>query len=134
MVNLCCSALITTFLLQATHIYKEARFFASMVATTLTELAQQQGMPIALLIFIIVWSLAWKGIAWWRSARNNHLVWFILFFFIHTLGILEILYIFLFSRKEFLASFRSSGSQKRTARIRPTRIASAKKVSLSRRR
>ncbi|PIN93728.1 hypothetical protein COU54_02065 [Candidatus Pacearchaeota archaeon CG10_big_fil_rev_8_21_14_0_10_31_24] len=55
-------------------------------------------MPIALLVFVIVWNLIWKGFAWWKSARNNHPVWFIAFILIQTMGILEILYIFLFSK------------------------------------
>ena len=46
----------------------------------------------------VVWSMAWKGIALWRAGRNSHLVWFIVLFLVNTLGILEIIYIFAFSR------------------------------------
>jgi methionyl-tRNA synthetase len=46
----------------------------------------------------IVWSTVWKGIALWRAGRNAHLGWFIALFIINTLGILEIIYIFAFSR------------------------------------
>jgi len=48
----------------------------------------------------VVWTMAWKGIALWRAGRNGHLVWFIVMFIINTLGILEIIYIFAFSRRE----------------------------------
>ena len=48
----------------------------------------------------IVWSMAWKGIALWRAGRNGHLAWFIALFIINTLGILEIIYIFAFSRRK----------------------------------
>ena len=62
------------------------------------------GMPNALLItvFIVlmVWSIVWKGIALWRAGRNNHLAWFIVMLIINTVGILEIIYIFAFSRKK----------------------------------
>ena len=51
-----------------------------------------------LLIIAQVWSLAWKGVAWWKSARKGHIIWFVVFIITNTLGILEILYIFLFSK------------------------------------
>lgn len=44
---------------------------------------------------LIIWSLIWKGIALWRAARNNDKWWFIAFLVVHTLGILEIIYIYL---------------------------------------
>ena len=48
----------------------------------------------------IVWSMVWKGIALWRAGRNGHLVWFIVLFIVNTVGILEIIYIFAFSRRQ----------------------------------
>jgi hypothetical protein len=53
-----------------------------------------------LLVLSIVWTLPWKGVALWKSARNRHLVWFIVLLIVNTLGILEIIYIFGFSRKK----------------------------------
>lgn len=53
-----------------------------------------------LLILLIVWSAAWKGIALWRAGRNRHLAWFIVMCILNTAGILEIIYIFAFSRKK----------------------------------
>ncbi len=50
------------------------------------------------IIFLIIWSLVWKYIALWKCGRNNQLGWFLVFVFIHTLGILEIVYL-LFFRK-----------------------------------
>jgi len=47
----------------------------------------------------ILWTLPWKGVALWKSARANSLLWFVVLFLINTLGILEILYIFVFSKK-----------------------------------
>ena len=52
------------------------------------------------LIIAVIWSMAWEGIALWRAGRNAHLVWFIVLFLVNTLGILEIIYIFAFSRKK----------------------------------
>lgn len=48
----------------------------------------------------IVWSVPWKGVALWKAARNSHKIWFIAILILNTLAILEILYIFIFSRKK----------------------------------
>ena len=49
---------------------------------------------------VVVWSMAWKGIAMWKAGRNDHLAWFIVLFVLNTAGILPIVYIFAFSRKK----------------------------------
>lgn len=54
---------------------------------------------IAILI-IIAWTLPWKGVALWKSARNDQLAWFIVLLLVNTLGILEILYIFFFQKQK----------------------------------
>jgi hypothetical protein len=48
------------------------------------------------LALLIIWSLAWKGVGLWRAGRNNQLIWFIALLIFNTVGILPILYIFLF--------------------------------------
>jgi len=53
-----------------------------------------------LAVFITVWSIVWKGLALWRSARKEHKYWFIALLVINTLGLLEILYLFVFSKKK----------------------------------
>ncbi|MFH1307635.1 MAG: DUF5652 family protein [archaeon] len=67
------------------------------MAYGLEEIASELGVSALALVLIIIWSIIWKAIALWKSARRNHLVWFILLLVINTLGILEILYIFLFA-------------------------------------
>jgi len=62
------------------------------------DLAATLGISPALLAVIAVWSLIWMGIAMWKSARKNHVIWFVVFLLVHTLGILDILYIFVFSK------------------------------------
>jgi len=57
------------------------------------------------LIFIIIaalWTIPWKGIALWKSAKNGQKGWFVVLFLINTLAILEIIYIFFFSQKKNL--------------------------------
>jgi len=47
---------------------------------------------------ILIWSLPWKAAALWRSARRGHLIWFLVLIILNTLAILDILYIFIFSK------------------------------------
>lgn len=47
-----------------------------------------------LIILVVLWSLVWKGLALWRSARRGDKWWFIAFLIVNTLGILEIIYLF----------------------------------------
>ncbi len=47
-----------------------------------------------LVAIIVLWSLVWAGIALWESARRGDKKWFIVFLVVHTLGILEMIYIF----------------------------------------
>ncbi|MBI2004275.1 hypothetical protein HYS72_02305 [Candidatus Pacearchaeota archaeon] len=69
-----------------------------MVSNYLTELATQLGVPLWLFAIIFVWIITWKLIALWKSARNTHVVWFIVLAVVNTVGILEILYIYVFSK------------------------------------
>jgi hypothetical protein len=57
-------------------------------------------MPWLIIPLAIAWEAVWKGIALWKAGRNDHLVWFICLFIFNTLGILPIIYIFAFSKKE----------------------------------
>lgn len=50
------------------------------------------------LILGMIWTLAWKGWALWLSARKGHKIWFVAMLILSTLGILPILYIFVFSK------------------------------------
>ena len=52
-----------------------------------------------ILLLILFWTLPWKGIALWKAAKNNHKKWFIVLLLVNTLAILEIIYIFYFSKK-----------------------------------
>ena len=53
-----------------------------------------------LLTLLAIWSVFWKGLALWRSARKTSKYWFVALLVINTLGILEILYLFVFSKPE----------------------------------
>jgi methionyl-tRNA synthetase len=61
---------------------------------------QLMSQNLLLLSLLIAWSLFWKGIALWKSARNDHKGWFISILLLNTLGILEMIYIFVVNRKK----------------------------------
>ena len=48
---------------------------------------------------LMIWSMVWDGIALWKAARNGSKPWFIVILLLNTVGILEILYIFVFGKK-----------------------------------
>ncbi len=50
------------------------------------------------IMLLVVWSLIWKGLALWKAARLGHRNWFIALLIINTLGILDILYLYIFSK------------------------------------
>lgn len=54
-----------------------------------------------LFVFLaVLWQAPWKGVALWKAARNRHIGWFIAIFILNTMAILEIIYIFAFSKKK----------------------------------
>jgi hypothetical protein len=61
-------------------------------------------LPVWLIILIVILALfdsVMKLIALWKSARNNHLVWFICLAIFNTIGILPIVYLVLNKQKTF---------------------------------
>lgn len=53
------------------------------------------------IIFLItLWTVPWKVIALWRAVKNNHRKWFVALIILNTLAVLEILYIFVFSKEK----------------------------------
>ncbi len=58
------------------------------------------GVGGVLLVIILIWSIIWKGLALWKSAREGSKVWFVVLLIVNTIGILEILYLYVFSKKK----------------------------------
>jgi len=52
------------------------------------------------ILLLALWTLPWKVVALWKAARNNHKIWFVVLLISNTMAILEILYIFVFSKKK----------------------------------
>ena len=53
-----------------------------------------------LLILAVVWTLSWKGLALWHSARNKQKTWFIVLLVVNTMAILEVIYLVFFEKKK----------------------------------
>lgn len=51
-----------------------------------------------LLLLALAWTVPWKGVALWKAAQRKDLWWFIAILILNTMGILEILYVFIFSK------------------------------------
>ncbi len=66
----------------------------------LNTLAEQFNVSKEMLIIILIWILIWKGLALWKSARLNQPVWFFLLFIVNTLGLLEIIYLLIYSNHQ----------------------------------
>jgi len=58
---------------------------------------------VALIIILAVWSTVWKAFALYRAGANRSPAWFVCLLIFNTLGVLEILYIFVFSKKKTAA-------------------------------
>lgn len=54
---------------------------------------------LAWIIPLIIWETVWKGIALWKSGRNNQLKWFVAIIIFNTIGILPIVYLKFFQKK-----------------------------------
>jgi len=81
-------------------------------------ITEQMGLPsefLWLFVVIMIWSAIWKGLALWKAARKNAPVWFIIFLVVNTIGILEILYIKVFSemKKNNFRKKKASRQKKR---------------------
>lgn len=74
----------------------------------------------AYLIFpLLLWSLFWKAWSLWLAARRNQKIWFGALLILNTLGILEILYIFYFSKRSSQAkkSFTTEEAKETAAKL-----------------
>ena len=58
------------------------------------------GLGLIGFIIFLAWSLVWRGMALWKAARRGDNKWFIVLLIVNTVGILDILYLYVFSKKE----------------------------------
>jgi len=79
-------------------------------------------LPETILLYVLsIWSIIWKGFALWRAAKYAQRNWFIVLLVINTAGILDIVFLFRFSKKRmtmkeisewFKQTFQNSGKSK----------------------
>jgi hypothetical protein len=62
-----------------------------------TEQLSQYAWLIAL---AVIWELVWKGLALWRAAKNDSRAWFVALLVLNSVGILPILYLYVFGKRE----------------------------------
>lgn len=60
-----------------------------------------QNLILFTLVVILTWSMVWKLLGMWTSARKGSWIWFIVFALTNTVGILPILYIYVFSKTDW---------------------------------
>lgn len=56
------------------------------------------------MLLMVLWTLPWKGVALWKAAQLKKKWWFIVLLVVNTLGILDIFYIFVFSKPKKIAA------------------------------
>jgi hypothetical protein len=49
---------------------------------------------------IMAWSICWKGWALWKAAKADSKIWFVILLLVNTMGILDILYIFVLGKEK----------------------------------
>jgi len=70
-----------------------------MAFAELSALSAQIGIPVWLLYIIVIWETVWTALAMWKSAKRDHLFWFIVFLLVNIFGIPEIIYLYVTSRR-----------------------------------
>ena len=61
-------------------------------------LLQMYNQWMYLFVIIVIWGTIWKGIGLWKAAKETQRYWFIAILILNTVGILPILYIFVFKK------------------------------------
>ena len=79
----------------------------------LETLAEQLNISPQILFFLIIWTLIWKGLALWKSAKLNQPTWFVLLLVINTIGILELIYLILYSKHSVLTTAKTQLSMRK---------------------
>ena len=54
-------------------------------------------------IILLIWSTIWKGIALWKAAHREEKVWFVAILIVNTFGLLEIIYIFVITKVNWVS-------------------------------
>jgi len=84
---------------------QSAEILYNVYSNYINSIASQLGINAVLVPYIlsviIIWTLVWKGLALWKSAKKNNIIWFIILLVLNDFGILEIIYFFWLSKIRF---------------------------------
>ena len=88
------------------------------------------------LLVIAAWTLVWKGLALWSSARNKQKAWFVVILIFNTMGLLPIIYLIWFKSREVkvekpVANHRIT---KKTTKLKVTKKKPLKKKTTKRKK
>jgi hypothetical protein len=50
------------------------------------------------IVLSVVWTIIWKALAMWRAAEVGSKAWFVILLVVNTLGILDIIYLYVISK------------------------------------
>ncbi|MFH1162207.1 MAG: DUF5652 family protein [Candidatus Jorgensenbacteria bacterium] len=59
----------------------------------------------------ILWSLPWKGWALWRAAQRRETWWFVVLFLVNTVGLLDLIYLFIVTKRPSFPPLRKDKSR-----------------------
>jgi len=48
---------------------------------------------IVVILVLVLWELAWKGVALWRAANDRNVAWYVALLVLNSVGILPIIYL-----------------------------------------
>ncbi len=100
-----------------TNIFKQTSRKNNMgsINPLIGDLSTMTNLPEWLWTLVLIWSLFWKGRAMWKAAHKNSPIWFVVLMVVTTVGILEILYIYLFSELK-LDDLKSRDSKRKLSK------------------
>ncbi len=78
----------------------------------LDTLAEQLNISPEILVILIIWTFIWKGLALWKSSKLDQPIWFALMLVINTVGMLEIIYLILYSKHSVLTTTKTQSKRK----------------------
>jgi len=53
-----------------------------------------------MMVPLFIWIIFWKGFSLWKAATKRQFWWFVILLLVNSLGILEIIYIFVLSKRD----------------------------------
>ncbi|MDP4012858.1 MAG: DUF5652 family protein [Candidatus Nanoarchaeia archaeon] len=65
----------------------------------LVEFFKDLGIYSSIFIFLVIWSIFWRGAAMWKAARKKQYFWFAAIYLFESLGILPMIYLWMYKKK-----------------------------------